>query len=102
MKIQGFWRRVLREDTEFQAVVTRRDVCLVPYERDQQRAEDRGREASITALPPSGRARSKEEGRRKSRECTLRPMVIELLLNSVSHPVRQALSRGPVSYESGA
>lgn len=93
----GFWGRVLRDDTEFQAVVTRRDACLVPSKRDMQRAGSNGRkEASITALSPSGRPWTKQEGRGKSRACVARPMLITQC-GPFRLAGRKPLSRSPIS-----
>lgn len=59
---------MLSEDTEFQAVVTRKDAHFVLLKRDQQRAGGKGRKASIIDGPLSTRKCMKQAGRKERKQ----------------------------------
>lgn len=69
--IRGFGEGLLKEDTGLQAAVTRRDISFVPSKTDQQRAEGKGRKASVTGdLQLEEHRASRREGE-KGREAVL-------------------------------
>lgn len=59
---------MLSEDTEFQAFVARKDAHFVLSKRDQQRAEGKGREASIIDGPDPIRKRMEQAGGKEKKQ----------------------------------